>query len=373
MYGSLIQSENETDPLLLINRSKLNKIFSRHIPGRDGKISPQEVIKFCKNVRIFPDLIQMIELKKMIRKLCSSNKFSYQNFETLFKLIADQAFNTNAPINDKLRMLFIHIRNSCKMHYQVSFTFDVKKENSRTPLSSEESMQDIPESELKSLNCSREIKNDKNSGIKYSTKFITGIKRFSSISPQRALSKSPNMSQIARSDTKESRGITISPAPFLDISEKSSPCNISRTPLATTFSSAIIPCDKSVIKSIKLDKSAIAMPKSNSYLKIRAHLRALSSGIVENPIIRNDSPETKKQVFSIEKAKEVLGSFKEKHKSILLSQPKIKQAITLKQSSYIERIRNQYFSPLFVKTAIFNAWKSLRKNHQPQILLDKSS
>lgn len=57
MYGALVQSESETDFLLLNNRTKLNKIFSRHIPGRDGRITPQEVTKFCKNVRIFPVII----------------------------------------------------------------------------------------------------------------------------------------------------------------------------------------------------------------------------------------------------------------------------------------------------------------------------
>lgn len=46
----------------------------------------------------------------------------------LIKQVALQTFNNTAPLFDKLRMLMIHIRNSCKMHYQVSLNQNYNKE-----------------------------------------------------------------------------------------------------------------------------------------------------------------------------------------------------------------------------------------------------
>lgn len=296
----------------------------------------------------------MIELKKMIRKLSSTNKFSYPSFENLFKLIADHAFNTNAQISDKLKMLFIHIRNACKMHYQVSFSFDMKRENLKTPMSSEDSASEPIDQDFKSLNTSKEILvNEKH---RYSTRFLAGIKRFASISPQRNLSKSPNVSSILKNESKlNTRGITISPVPVLDFSEKSTPMNQNKSPLATTFSTTIIRTGKTPSVTIKNDKSSGAMAKANSYLKIRAHLRALSSGIIEKPKSRSISPQKPENKY--QKIIEIYDKFKGNHEKIAKEKPKTKEKLNEKQIVYIQQIRNQYFSPIFVKAVIFNVWK----------------
>lgn len=44
--------DKEADSILLSNRSKFKKIFSKHLPNREGKITLQEFLKFCQNVRI---------------------------------------------------------------------------------------------------------------------------------------------------------------------------------------------------------------------------------------------------------------------------------------------------------------------------------
>lgn len=44
--------DKEADSILLSNRSKLKKIFTKHLPNREGRIAIQELIKFCSNVRI---------------------------------------------------------------------------------------------------------------------------------------------------------------------------------------------------------------------------------------------------------------------------------------------------------------------------------
>ncbi|OMJ71055.1 hypothetical protein SteCoe_30835 [Stentor coeruleus] len=125
---SLAYPDKDSDSVLLSNRTKFKKIFSKHLPNREGKISLQEFLKFCQNVRILQDLISPIDMKKLIAQHNIKQNISYSEFESLIKSIAMQTFNNTAPLFDKLRMLMIHIRNSCKMHYQVSLNQNFIKE-----------------------------------------------------------------------------------------------------------------------------------------------------------------------------------------------------------------------------------------------------
>jgi hypothetical protein len=51
---SLSTAEKDSDSALINNRAKFKKIFGKHLPNREGKITLQEFTKFCQNVRILP-------------------------------------------------------------------------------------------------------------------------------------------------------------------------------------------------------------------------------------------------------------------------------------------------------------------------------
>lgn len=119
----------DPDSLFELNRHKLKKVFSKHFPNKEGRITFSEFTRFCKNSRIHPDLVTMLELKRVIVRLTSATQtskitLSYAQFEHSLKHIAVATFNSTIPLEDKLRMLLLHIKNPCKQEYQVSLACD---------------------------------------------------------------------------------------------------------------------------------------------------------------------------------------------------------------------------------------------------------
>ena len=113
------------DSLFDQNRSRLKKVFAKHFPSKEGKVNYAEFLRFCKNARIHPDLMSMLELKRTVVRLTSiaqTNKIqlSYAQFEHVLKHIAVATFNSTIPLDEKLRMLILHMRNPVKQEYQVS-------------------------------------------------------------------------------------------------------------------------------------------------------------------------------------------------------------------------------------------------------------
>ena len=76
-----------------------------------------EFTKFCKNSRVFPDLLTILELKRICLKVANAGMLSYSNFEQILKEIAENAFTEAISLADKLRIFFMHIRNPCKLNY----------------------------------------------------------------------------------------------------------------------------------------------------------------------------------------------------------------------------------------------------------------
>jgi len=117
--------QGDLDSLFEQNRSKLKKVFAKHFPSKEGKVNYAEFCKFCKNARIHPDLMSTLELKRTVVRLTSitqTNKIqlSYAQFEHVLKHIAVATFNSTIPLDEKLRMLILHMRNPVKQEYQVS-------------------------------------------------------------------------------------------------------------------------------------------------------------------------------------------------------------------------------------------------------------
>ena len=110
--------------LLTLNRAKFRKIFSRHNPDRDGKISFAEFSKFSKNVKIFPDLVTMLELKRLISFIInptmsvnSKISLNYTHFEKVLKQLAVNSFSSELSNQDKIKRFLDHVRNTVKHHY----------------------------------------------------------------------------------------------------------------------------------------------------------------------------------------------------------------------------------------------------------------
>jgi hypothetical protein len=151
------RSDFDPDSLFELNRHKLKKVFAKHFPDKEGRITFAEFTRFCKSARIHPDLVTMLELKRVIVRLTNATQTSkitltYAQFEHSLKHIAVATFNSTIPLEDKLRMLLLHIKNPCKQEYQVSLACD-----------SEDSRPASHVSELEDSDDSRVMTNSRNS------------------------------------------------------------------------------------------------------------------------------------------------------------------------------------------------------------------
>lgn len=70
------------------------------------------------------------EIKKIMQQLNLKLGISTENLHVLLRMLSEEAFNTTGSAADKLRMLFIHIRNPCKLFYQVSLNFNIQNSSS---------------------------------------------------------------------------------------------------------------------------------------------------------------------------------------------------------------------------------------------------
>jgi hypothetical protein len=56
-------------------------------------------------------------------KLSSKMTLNYGQFEATIKQVAGSSFTEAINLPDKIRIFFMHIRNPCKLHYQVCLNF----------------------------------------------------------------------------------------------------------------------------------------------------------------------------------------------------------------------------------------------------------
>jgi hypothetical protein len=126
-----------SDYLLDYNRLHLRKIFQLHAqPQNPPTISYPELVKLCSNLRIFPDLLTSVELKRIVIKVTSKHftfdskvHLTYLQFEKFLRAVSEYCFTTNNSESERLKLLFIHIRGSCQLHYNVNI--NVRAEDSR--------------------------------------------------------------------------------------------------------------------------------------------------------------------------------------------------------------------------------------------------
>ena len=108
----------EENKLMELNKSAFKEIFHCKLVENNSKVITQkQFFKFLCDLRIFPDLISALALKKLLQDLKTKKKgeISEKKFFRLIFLLAGQCFA--AP--DALRNFFIAIKSMCKDVYKV--------------------------------------------------------------------------------------------------------------------------------------------------------------------------------------------------------------------------------------------------------------
>ena len=74
-------------------------------------------MKFCKYSRISPELLTILEIRKMLKVIRATSNISFTQFIVLLETIATAAFTEALSLSEKVKMLFMHMKNPCKLHY----------------------------------------------------------------------------------------------------------------------------------------------------------------------------------------------------------------------------------------------------------------
>jgi hypothetical protein len=97
----------------------------------DGtKLGFTELLKFCSRVRLYPDLLSLTELKKILMMVAGRNNpkptLTCNQFKQLLILISDVYFEGTRE-SSKVQILIDHISSPCILHYSVDLTPAKKK------------------------------------------------------------------------------------------------------------------------------------------------------------------------------------------------------------------------------------------------------
>ncbi|CDW85183.1 UNKNOWN [Stylonychia lemnae] len=131
---------DENYSLIEINRGKFQKIFQLLSTSNNSRINFTDLQRFCKQVNIFPDLTNVGDLKKLVAGITFLNEkqqqfnnnavYTYEQFEQILYELATQTLHLAKQKSERVRIFLLHIKNPCKMHYQIqNFTFEKSKQN----------------------------------------------------------------------------------------------------------------------------------------------------------------------------------------------------------------------------------------------------
>ena len=86
-------------------------------------LSISDFIKFCKRVRIYPDLLNSLELRKILLLVTGRNNrkptLTQEQFKQLISTIADFCFASYNEPESRTKLLIDHISNPCILHYSI--------------------------------------------------------------------------------------------------------------------------------------------------------------------------------------------------------------------------------------------------------------
>lgn len=93
------------------------------IIGEGLALSISDFIKFCKRVRIYPDLLNSLELRKILLLVTGRNNrkptLTQEQFKELISTIADFCFASYNEPESRMKLLIDHISNPCILHYSI--------------------------------------------------------------------------------------------------------------------------------------------------------------------------------------------------------------------------------------------------------------
>ena len=132
----------DSEYLIDSNRSILKELFFNNLAENESPfVSFNQFISFCIKMKLYPELISLSELKRILsytlKKAINDDKsveINYLQFEKLLKNISENCF----PNGNSIKHLISHIKNPCQNLYALSLTTiapisKVYEKNSRAP------------------------------------------------------------------------------------------------------------------------------------------------------------------------------------------------------------------------------------------------
>lgn len=147
--------------LLEENRIPLRAVFAKLSPNKEGRIQYSETLKFFKGVHVVPDLVALVELKKLIETVTglgftTRSMLNFFQFEQLIREMAVAAFSAAIPVKDKEKMLVLHIKAPMQSNYAI-FLEEPKESRSITPAFCEKRPRTDGQSDTSSLKIDLDI------------------------------------------------------------------------------------------------------------------------------------------------------------------------------------------------------------------------
>ncbi|CAG9314265.1 unnamed protein product [Blepharisma stoltei] len=333
------------DYLIDTNRGSLRSIFSKHSTSHDNPvITYNELFKFCTAVRIFPDLLSSFEIKRLVMKSSNSHgnsdkriELSYLQFEKLLKSIANHCF-TSGSDGEKLKLLFAHIKNSCKLNYHVDLNIAVDsscliEENSLSN-SNLNSSNERSQKQRETLRKSSSGPKMKKNVIKKSLTKCASLKLPSADQPgNRTRIVSPRiMNPTPRVVNKKVK----------QLYQAISPRHLSARKLASRS-----PDSKHEISS-SIDQHSTRLSKPLEIPKLGSPLSSSQFVISNLPTVKNSTHN------KLSKVKSAFDDFRKKHKEIVAKKP---AGISPKMLRFIKSSHKNRFENKFVTKLFFELWR----------------
>ncbi|CAG9325515.1 unnamed protein product [Blepharisma stoltei] len=365
--------QTDADSLFESNKMNLKAIFALHSP-HENRISLTAFGKFCKNSHIIPDLLSVIDLKRIITRITQNqnnkSSFTYQNFEQSLKYIAITGFHTSVPLSDKLQMLFLHIRNPCKKAYKVNLSTSLKS-RSTTPFSCDTSGSEWDENKCsqRANAYAQKLGLNKTSGssnikLPLDIESVLGLYKKSPLQTKSTQRIRASPKKIIPCSSYKSISQDTSPHSRVTIIRKKTACT---TANSRRNSQDLI--DQNKIKEIyeataKFGEKRHYRTMSAETYMIQSPKFGGSSSSPENTCISsNSTPKPISQKSGkINQIEKLFKNFKEKSQNPEKGKNDKEPHLTSlrKHRDYIGKVREASFSKNVITRMIFNAWKGLR-------------
>ncbi|CAG9334963.1 unnamed protein product [Blepharisma stoltei] len=121
------------EPILDANRPILRELFDK-LKQKNPQLPFNELFKLFEKTHIYPDLLDIYDLKSIILSIAKSNgnydkkpSFSYMGFEVLLNEVANKCFEKE-EIDQRFKLLLTHIKVSLRLLYGVHVILNLSQD-----------------------------------------------------------------------------------------------------------------------------------------------------------------------------------------------------------------------------------------------------